>query len=780
MMRMNKIETEERELIDQQRKIFEAGAQRADKRTGSFSFLTWSFFIAPVIAGEESTAATLKFAPAEEENAKVVQASATPQATRDDSPASDLSKISPEDEIARQPVASLEARAAQLDPTGLLTQLAPENAPKPSIAKNEPVAAAGGGGGGGGGGDDADSRSHDGHISIDHSPVNWLAEDSHLGSDQLPGWSMLDSIQSDVLSIGSAPFLGTVSPLTNDIVGTIGTIETTAQPALATISDNVEVVGMAATLEATVQPVLATTTDTAGAIADGVVGTVATLEAAAQPVLATVSDIAGTIANDALGTIATAETTLQPMLATMSETVGTLANDVVGTIATVESTVQPVLATVSDTVGTLANDVAGTIAPAEAAAQTLLTAGTDAALPAVADVLSLDVPVASDLADAAHLNQQISEVQSATPDSAGTIVAELGGTALNALDPIVTAGSNDNPANDPLHAADPHAPTTAGAIVDGIDAALAPATGSDADPSGQAVAETSHVAAAHIGSSVLVSAAPTPLLPEFDDGSQAAAPEIASGPTDNAVASAAAPVVDTADPLLVAMSGAASQVSTSSQTAASDSAASHPPGSSASAADVADTASVTGTDVTGAAAQPGNVAADAVPNVAPAGDTADEPVLASTGLSLNNPSANQVEDTNTGQAGAPADTLLALATATDAPITTAAPASVAADVSNTTTVADTTAITGDVIALNDAPTPSANSLFSGSQYTDYGVTLTSDIVVAQQPTVSPVDTASAHDSLVPVVGDVQQPTPSPTDVDTTHSIDHLGLRDAIL
>jgi ribosomal protein L12E/L44/L45/RPP1/RPP2 len=182
------------------------------------------------------------------------------------------------------------------------------------------------------------------------------------------------------------------------------------------------------------------------------------------------------------------------------------------------------------------------------------------------------------------------------------------------------------------------------------------------------------------------------------------------------------------------------------------------------------------------------MAVDALPNGALVGDApaadAVEPVLATAGVSVGNTSANllqpTVEDTNAGQAGAPADTLLALATATDAPITTAAPASVAADVSNTTTSADTIAITGDVIALNDAPPPSANSLFSGSQYSDYGVTLTSDIVVPQQPTVSPVDTASAHDSLVPVVGDVQQPTPSSTDVDTTHSIDHLGLRDAIL
>jgi hypothetical protein len=64
---MNKIE--KRELIEQRRKIFEAGAQRAEKRTGSFSFLTWSFFIAPLIASKEFFAATGNSAAAAEEHA---------------------------------------------------------------------------------------------------------------------------------------------------------------------------------------------------------------------------------------------------------------------------------------------------------------------------------------------------------------------------------------------------------------------------------------------------------------------------------------------------------------------------------------------------------------------------------------------------------------------------------------------------------------------------------------------------------------------------------------
>jgi hypothetical protein len=354
---------------------------------------------------------------------------------------------------------------------------------------------------------------------------------------------------------------------------------------------------------------------------------------------------------------------------------------------------------------------------------------------------------------------------------------------VNALDAVVAAGSNDNQANDPVNAADPHAPASAGAIVDGVDAALAPAPGSDADPSAHAVADSSHVAAAHIGSSVLVSGAVTPLLPEVDDASQAAAPE--SGVTNHPVASAA-PVADAADPLLTAMT---SQPTTSSQTATSDGAGGHTPNSSASATDVAGTTHVNGSGLTGEVAEPGNIAADALLNTAAVSDSpvapAIEPVLDSAGISASNLSTHllqpDVDDTGSGQAG-PADTLLALATASDAPIevpagATAAPASAAP---GTSTTADAAAITGDVIALNDAPQPPANVMFTGAQYTDYGVTLSSDIVVPQQPAVSPNDTASAHDSFVQVAGDVQQHAPSPPDLDTTHSIDHLGLRDAIL
>jgi hypothetical protein len=146
--------------------------------------------------------------------------------------------------------------------------------------------------------------------------------------------------------------------------------------------------------------------------------------------------------------------------------------------------------------------------------------------------------------------------------------------------------------------------------------------------------------------------------------------------------------------------------------------------------------------------------------------------------SATHPSA--APDTSTGQAPGPADTLLALATATDAPIelpgsATAAPANVVAGASNAAATVHPTAIAGDVIALNDAPAPPAHALFTGNQYTDYGVTLSSDIAVPPQHAVSPADTTSAHDTLVPVVADAQKHAPPPPDiVDTTHPIDHLG------
>jgi hypothetical protein len=184
-------------------------------------------------------------------------------------------------------------------------------------------------------------------------------------------------------------------------------------------------------------------------------------------------------------------------------------------------------------------------------------------------------------------------------------------------------------------------------------------------------------------------------------------------------------------------------------------------------------------------ADTGNAASHAPANAAPVVDTS-EPVLASAGVSHSDPATHllqpAVPDVSTGQAPGPADTLLALATATDAPIevpgsATAAPANVVTDVSNAAAAVHPAAIAGDVIALNDAPPPPANALFTGTQYTDYGVTLSSDVAVSPQLAVSPAGAASAHDTSVPEVADVQQhaPPPPPDIVDTTHPTDHHAI-----
>src|SRR3979411_65685 len=237
-------EVEKRELFEQGRKIFEAGAQRADKRTGSFSFLTWPFFIAPLIASEEFLAATFKSAATKEQDAKALQAGAAPRAANDDLPASDPSKANAENETTKGPAASSDAHAAQLDQTGLPAQ-SDEDAPKLSAAHSEAVAAASGEGGGGGGGG-AESRHHDAHTSIDDSSVNSLSADSHFGSSPFPGGSTLESVQSIVLGgsfspaiTGSAPPLGTVGGLSNDVVGAIASVEAATPPVLTTVTDTV-------------------------------------------------------------------------------------------------------------------------------------------------------------------------------------------------------------------------------------------------------------------------------------------------------------------------------------------------------------------------------------------------------------------------------------------------------------------------------------------------------------------------------------------------------------
>jgi hypothetical protein len=202
-------EIEKRELIEQQRKIFEAGTQRADKRTGSFSFLTWPFFIAPLIASEEFSAATFQSAAAEERDANAAKAGAALWAANDDPPMTNLPKASAENETTTGLAASSEVHAAQLDQ--LLA---------------EPQVLAG--------------------VAGTTAPVEAAVEPA------------LTSVTD------------TVAALPNDVAGTTAPVEAAVQPVLATVSDAVgtlpnDVAGTTAPVEAAVEPALTSvTTATAG------------------------------------------------------------------------------------------------------------------------------------------------------------------------------------------------------------------------------------------------------------------------------------------------------------------------------------------------------------------------------------------------------------------------------------------------------------------------------------------------------------------------------------
>jgi hypothetical protein len=388
-------------------------------------------------------------------------------------------------------------------------------------------------------------------------------------------------------------------------------------------------------------------------------------------------------------------------------------------------------------VGTLASDVAGAIAPVETAVQPVLAIVTDTVGTLASDVAGAIAPVET------------------------------------AVQPVITTVTETVAA---------HASMAAGAVVDGVAPALAPTSDINADSISHAVTDVSNTAL-HVGSAGAV----TPALPDLVDVSQAAAPATTGDLTDltDHVASAA-PVIDAAGPLLADTTGAASPPTMLSHPTDIGNVASHAlanaaPGDTAGPA-LTTTAAAPSNLISDVShpADTGNVASHVAADAAPIADTT-APVLASDGASLSHPATHALQpatpDTSTGQAPESADTLLALATASNAPLEapasmTAAPANVATGVSNADYSA---AIAGDAIALKDAPPPAADALFTGNHYTDYGVTLSTDIAVPAQHAVSPTDTASAHDTLVPVAADAHAPP-----MDTTHSIDHLGLRDAIL
>jgi hypothetical protein len=269
--------TEKRELIEQQRKIFEAEAQRVDRRTGSFSFLTWSFFLAPLIAVEAFLSSTFGSAAGEEEDAKAVQAGATSHVMNNDPATIDLFNAKAVDETTKEAATPLQAHANQAGGAELLAGPL-EEAAKPN---SEAAAATRSGG------RDDDSQHQGAHDLIHGSSVNALAD------SQLPASSTPASAQANALA-------GTPSH---------------------------DVAAAAAPVEAVVPPVLATATDTVGTLSHDVAAAAAPVEAVVQPVLATATDTVGTLNHDVAAAAAPAEAVVQPVLATATATVGTLSHD---------------------------------------------------------------------------------------------------------------------------------------------------------------------------------------------------------------------------------------------------------------------------------------------------------------------------------------------------------------------------------------------------------------------------------------------------------------------
>jgi len=393
--------TEKRELIEQQRKIFEAEAQRVDRRTGSFSFLTWSFFLAPLIAVEAFLSSTFGSAAGEEEDAKAVQAGATSHVMNNDPATIDLFNAKAVDETTKEAATPLQAHANQAGGAELLAGPL-EEAAKPN---SEAAAATRSGG------RDDDSQHQGAHDLIHGSSVNALAD------SQLPASSTPASAQANALA-------GTPS---HDVAAAAAPVEAVVPPVLATATDTAgtmshEVAAAAAPVEAVVQPVLATATDTVGTLSHDVAAAAPPVEAVMQPMLATATDTVGTLSHDVAAAAAPVEAVVQPVLATATDTVGTLNHDVAAAAAPAEAVVQPVLATATDTVGTLSHDVAAAAAPAEAVVQPVLATATD-----TMGTLSHDVAAAAAPAEAV-----VQPVLATATDTVGTLNHDVAAAAAPA------------------------------------------------------------------------------------------------------------------------------------------------------------------------------------------------------------------------------------------------------------------------------------------------------------------------------------------------------------
>jgi hypothetical protein len=402
---MNKIE--KRELVEQQRKIFEAGAQRVDRRTGSFTFLTWSFFLAPLVAVEEFLSSTIRSAAAEEENARAAQAAAASHVGNNDSPAIDLSKTTATDEASQGLASSSQTQADHTGRTELLAQ--PDSAKPNSEAAAASI------------GDRDDDSQHDSaHHAIHGSSVNVLA-DTHLW---LPPGSAPESSEANGL-------MGTPTP---NMAATTAPVEAAAQPVLPTATDIVSTLTHDVAAAAVVEPVLATATDTVSKLTHDVAATTAPVEAVVQPVTATAADTVSTLSHDVAAATAPVEAVVQPVTATADDAVSTLSHDVAAATAPVEAivqpvlatapveaAVQPVLATADDAVSTFSHDVAAATAPVEAAVQPVLATAGDAVSTLSHDVAATTAPSdpAADLLHAATGNTSASDTSAGNVSGPG-------------------------------------------------------------------------------------------------------------------------------------------------------------------------------------------------------------------------------------------------------------------------------------------------------------------------------------------------------------------------
>ncbi len=683
---------EKREIIEQRRKIFESGTQRADKRTGSFNFLTWAFFIAPLIVSKDLLAAGGKPTATSEDHAEAPHKGAVLHTTNEDAPVMDLAQTAGEKETSNGTPALSAAHPPQVG-------FAPQpHEDQPSIAHSDAIATASGGADVGGPEGVNDANWGDLN-SVDDNATSQLSVHPHLGSGQPPSESAVESFQSNVIPSSVSASAVSLGGPSNDLTGAIAFVEAAGQPAIVTLVSginggnmNQDLGGTLAPLEAATQPLVTKLSDSVDALTKDVTH-VAPLEAITQPVLSTLSDSVDALTKDVTHA-APLEAITQPVLSTLSDSVDALTKDVTHA-APLEAITQPALTTLSDSVDALTKDVTHA-APLEAITQPALTTLSDSV-----DALTKDVT------HAAPLEAITQPVLSTLSDSVDALTKDVTHAApIEAItQPVLSTLSDsvDALTKDVTHAAP-------------IEAITQPVLSTLSDSVDALTKDVTHVAP--------VEAITQPVLSTLSDSVDTLTKDVTH----------VAPVESITQPLLTTLS------------------------------ESADTPTQDGVHATPVDAAPH-------PMLTTLGDTADtaKDVVAQA-TDTSNPVTTPVATQGDLSSDAPhqADTLLALATAPDAPIQV--PDSSAATPANTATPTHLTNLGADVIDLNDA-SPPANTLFTGTQYTEYGIALSSDPTVSPPHTDSPADATSTQPASATAVVDVQQ---HPDIVDPAHSTDHLA------